>query len=272
MSEPSPRTFRYEEQDAVGTIRLDRPARLNALTFEAYAELRDLLEGLNGRESVRAVVLTGEGRGFCSGGDVEEIIGELIALHRARDSEALLAFTRMTCDVVRNLRRLKKPVVAAVNGVACGAGAAIAIACDFRLAAPQARFAFLFPKVGLSGADMGAAWLLPRIVGAGRATDLLFRGEFVDAEEAARIGLVHRVVPAERLVDEAATLARALADGPANALAVTKEMLDREASMTIDEALEAEARAQAKCMLHPEFLEAFEAWREKRPPRFRARP
>jgi len=268
MTDLVPRTFRYEESEGVGTIRLNRPERLNALTFETYAELRDFLDGLNGREAVRALVLRGEGRGFCSGGDVEAIIGELVTLHRAHDAEALLAFTRMTCDVVRNLRRFKKPVIAAVNGVACGAGAVIAIACDFRLAAPEARFAFLFPKVGLSGADMGAAWLLPRLVGAGKATELLLRGEFVDAAEAQRIGLVHRVVHAERLEEEAASLARALADGPSNALAVTKEMLDREASMTLDEALEAEARAQANCMLHAEFLEAYEAWREKRPPRF----
>ncbi len=269
MTDLSPRSFRYAEEGGVGTIRLDRPAALNALTFEVYAELRDFLAALNARDSVRAVVLSGEGRAFCSGGDVKEIIGELVALHRARDADALLAFTRMTCDVVRNLRRLRKPVVAAVNGVACGAGAVIALASDFRIAAPEARFAFLFPKVGLSGADMGACWLLPRVVGLARATELLLLGDFVSAEEAHRIGLVHRIVPREKLEAEAGALARRLADGPAEALAATKEMLDREAILPFEEALEAEGRRQAELMLHPDFLEAYEAGLAKRPARFR---
>ncbi|HET6203165.1 MAG TPA: enoyl-CoA hydratase family protein [Planctomycetota bacterium] len=269
MTAPAPRSFAFTEEDGVGTIRLSRPERLNALTFEVYAELRDFLAALNARESVRALVLTGEGRGFCSGGDVKEVIGELAALHRARDGEALLAFTRMTCDVVRNLRRLRKPVVAAVNGVACGAGAVIALACDLRIAVPEARFAFLFPKVGLSGADMGASWLLPRVVGLGRATELLLLGEFVSADEAHRIGLVHRLETPARLGEEARALARALAGGPAEALATTKEMLDREASLPFEEALEAEARAQANLLLHPDFLEAYQAAVEKRAPRFR---
>ena len=261
-----PRTFRYELDASTGvtTITLDRPDRLNALTFDVYAELTRTFRDLDREAGVRAVVITGRGRAFCSGGDVEDIIGALFD----RDDEGLYAFTRMTCDLILAIRRCRRPVVAALNGTVAGAGAVIAAACDVRIAARSARIAFLFTRVGLSGADMGAAWLLPRLVGLGRATEILMTGDFVDAEEAGRIGLYNRVVPDERVLPEALELAARLAKGPSAALAVTKRALDDEATMGLEEALEAEARAQAACMQDPSFREAYEAWREKRPPAF----
>lgn len=263
----SPKSFRWELDDAgVGTITLDRPDRINALTFEVYAELRDAFRALkDGHPEVRALVLRGEGpRGFCSGGDVRDIIGELFA----RDMQGLLEFTRMTGALVHAIRAARPPVIAALHGVCCGAGAVIALACDVRIAAPDTRIAYLFPKVGLSGADMGASWLLPRVVGFGRASELLLTGEFVDAERAERIGLVNRVVPAERIREEAHALARELATGPAFAHAMTKRMLEYEAHVDFATGIEAEAQAQAICMQHPDFREAYDAWAEKRPPRF----
>jgi enoyl-CoA hydratase/carnithine racemase len=248
----------------VATITLDRPERLNALTFETYDRLREAFVDIDGRADVRAVVLTGAGKGFCSGGDVEEIIGPLLE----RDAAGLLAFTRLTCDLVLAIRRCRKPVVAALNGTTAGAGAVIAAACDLRIAAGSARIAFLFTRVGLSGADMGAAWLLPRIVGLGVATDLLLTGDFIDAAEAYRIGLYNRVVPGDQLLGVARAVAARLARGPSDALAVTKRSLDREASMDLDSALDAEARAQARLMESPNFREAYEAFRGKRAPRF----
>lgn len=261
-----PRTFRYQLDPAtrVATLTLDRPDRLNALTFEVYGELRDAFRSLDTEPGVRAIVITGSGRAFCSGGDVEDIIGALFE----RDADGLYEFTRMTCDLILAIRRCRRPVVAALNGTVAGAGAVIAAACDVRIAARSARIAFLFTKVGLSGADMGAAWLLPRIVGLGRATEILMTGDFLDAEEAARIGLYTRVVPDERVLAEALELAARLARGPSAALAVTKRALDDEAAMGLEEALEAEARAQAACMRDPNFREAWDAWREKREPRF----
>lgn len=263
----SPKSFRWELDDAgVGTITLDRPDRINALTFEVYAELRDTFRALKeGHPEVRALVLRGEGpRGFCSGGDVRDIIGELFA----RDMQGLLEFTRMTGALVHAVRAARPPVIAALHGVCCGAGAVIALACDVRIAAPDTRIAYLFPKVGLSGADMGASWLLPRVVGFGRACQLLLTGEFVEAERAERIGLVNRVVPAEQLRAEAHALARELATGPAFAHAMTKRMLEYEAHVDFATGIEAEAQAQAICMQHPDFREAYDAWAEKRPPRF----
>ncbi len=263
----SPKSFRWELDDAgVGTITLDRPDRINALTFEVYAELRDTFRALKeGHPEVRALVLRGEGpRGFCSGGDVRDIIGELFA----RDMQGLLEFTRMTGALVHAIRAARPPVIGALHGVCCGAGAVIALACDVRIAAPDTRIAYLFPKVGLSGADMGASWLLPRVVGFGRATQLLLTGEFVEAERAERIGLVNRVVPAEQLRAEAHALARELAIGPAFAHAMTKRMLEYEAHVDFATGIEAEAQAQAICMQHPDFREAYDAWAEKRPPRF----
>jgi len=259
-----PRTFRYEERDRIATITLDRPDRLNALTFEVYAELRDTFGALADCESVRAVILTGEGRGFCSGGDVEDIIGRLIG----RDMRGLLAFTRMTGALVRNIRALPKPVVAAINGVAAGAGAVIALACDFRVATPQASLAFLFTRVGLAGADMGAAYLLTRIVGLARATEILFLGDRIAADEALRLGLLTKVVDATALAAEARALAGRLAAGPAFALGLTKDLLNQELDLSFAAAIEAEAEAQAICMQTPDFREAYEAFRTRRPPKF----
>jgi enoyl-CoA hydratase/carnithine racemase len=260
----SPKTFLYSEENGVATITLNRPERLNALTFEIYRELTDTFAALQHQSEVRAVVITGAGRAFCSGGDVLDIIGELFS----RDMEGLLEFTRMTCELVRNIRQLRKPVIAALNGTTAGAGACIALASDIRIASEDAKIAFLFVKVGLAGADMGAAHLLPRIVGLAKATELLFTGDFISAHEAERIGLYNRVVSDERLPIESKALAERLADGPAFALAMTKEMLNREMEVSFDTALEWEAQAQATCMQHPDYREAYDAFVEKRAPRF----
>ena len=264
---PAPRSFLYRLDPASGvaTLTLNRPERLNALTFEVYAELRETFRALDTEPGVRAIVLTGAGRAFCSGGDVEDIIGALFA----RDAAGLREFTRMTCDVILNIRRCRRPVIAALNGTVAGAGAVIATACDLRIAAESAKIAFLFVRVGLSGADMGAAWLLPRLVGLGRATELLMTGEFIDAARAHAIGLYQRVVPQERLLDEATALAERLARGPAPALAVTKHALDAEAALGLEAALAHEAEAQAALMEHPNFREAYQAFLAKREPSFR---
>ncbi len=261
----SPKTFRYEVDGGVATITLDRPERINALTFDIYGELRDTFIALHDEREVRAVVLRGEGpRGFCSGGDVEDIIGALFE----RDMRGLLEFTRMTGALVHAIRTTRPPVVAALHNVVCGAGAVIALACDIRIGSPSTRIAYLFPKVGLSGADMGAAYLLPRIVGLGRATELLLSGDFVDAERAERMGLLNQIVDEEDLRGEALAYAKRLADGPAFAHAMTKKMLEYEGNLDFTAAIEAEAQAQAICMQHPDFREAYEAWKEKRAPRF----
>ena len=249
----------------IARITLNRPDRLNALTFDVYRELRDTFAALDTEPGVRAVVVTGAGRAFCSGGDVEDIIGALFA----RDAAGLREFTRMTCDVILNIRRCRRPVIAALNGTVAGAGAVIATACDLRIAAEPAKIAFLFVRVGLSGADMGAAWLLPRLVGLGTATELLMTGEFIDARRAHEIGLYQRLVPLERLAAETSALAETLARGPAPALAVTKRALDAEATLGLEEALRYEADAQAALMEHPNFREAYEAFRAKREPAFR---
>jgi len=259
-----PNSFLYDERGGVAWITFNRPERLNSLTFEVYRELTDLFAALRSREAVRVVVITGQGRGFCSGGDVEEIIGELFK----RDMSGLLEFTRMTCELIRNIRLLAKPVIAALNGTVAGAGAVIALAADLRIAAETAKIAFLFVKVGLAGADMGAAFLLPKIVGLSRATEMLYTGDFVSAEQAAAVGLYHRVVPAALLESEARAWAERLAAGPAFALGMTKAALNRELHMSLEAALEAEAEAQAICMLNPDFREAFEAFRDKRAPVF----
>jgi enoyl-CoA hydratase/carnithine racemase len=259
------RSFTFSIEDQVATIRLNRPDTLNSLTFEVYAELEKVFADLEQEPSARVVVLTGEGRGFCSGGSVTDIIEPLLK----QNIKDKYRFTRMTCNVVRNMRRLRKPIVAAVNGVAAGAGAMLALASDIRLCSEQARFAFLFVKVGLAGTDMGAAWLLPRIVGAGRAAELLFTGRSVGAEEALRIGLANRVVPADELMSETTALANKLADGPAQAIGLTKEFINNEASMSLEEALEAEAQSQCWLMETPEFREGYQAFVEKRAPSFR---
>jgi enoyl-CoA hydratase/carnithine racemase len=254
-----PTTFRYDEADGVATITLDRPDRLNALTFEIYAELKDLLFDLRTRDAVNVVIITGEGRGFCSGGDVEDIIGRLLE----QDTARLLAFTRMTGALIANIRGLAKPVIAAVNGVAAGAGAVIALAADFRIAVPPASFAFLFTKVGLAGADMGAAYLLPRVIGLARATELLMLGDRITADEAFRIGLVNRIVEPSALLPEARALATRLASGPSFALGMTKTLLNQELDTDFASAIEAEAQGQAICMQTPDFRAAYEAFKAR---------
>jgi enoyl-CoA hydratase/carnithine racemase len=261
-----PTSFLYEHDTATGvaTITLNRPERMNALTFEVYDELRQAFRDLSIEHGVRAILLTGAGPAFCTGGDVHDIIGALFA----RDYRGLLEFTRMTCDLVLAMRQCRRPIVAALNGTVAGAGAVIAAAADVRVAADTARIAFLFTKVGLSGADMGAAWLLPRIVGLGRATEILMTGEFVTAAEAHRIGLYNEVVPVAELAAAARRRAEALAAGPSFAIEITKDALNREAHMDLSAALEAEAQIQASLMMHPDFREAYEAFRIKRPARF----
>jgi enoyl-CoA hydratase/carnithine racemase len=261
----APKTFRYAvSAGGVATLTFTRPEKLNSLTFDVYEEMRDVLAAMNDEDGVRAVVLTGEGRAFCSGGDVNEIIAELFA----RDMKGLLAFTRVTGQLIGNIRKLRRPVIAAVNGVAVGAGAVIALASDFRVASDTSKFGFIFPKVGLCGADMGSAYLLPRVIGLARATELLFTGDVIDAAEALRIGLVNRVVPAADCVANALALAERLASGPAFAHAMTKQMLEMEHTMSLEQAMEAEAQAQAICMAHPDFKTAYEGWSKKSPIQF----
>lgn len=261
----APTSFRLERDDQdVILITLDRPERLNALTFEVYEELLETFRALAEEPGIQAVVITGAGRAFCTGGDVEDIIGRLFE----RDAAGLYAFTRLTCDLILAIRRCPVPVIAALNGTVAGAGAAIALACDVRIASETARIAFLFTKVGLSGADMGAAWLLPRIVGLGKATELLITGEFVSAKEAHRMGLYNRVVPASEVMSEACGFARMFARGPSAAIAATLQAIEDEWTMGLEEALENEARVQAGLMSHADFREAYEAWRQKRPPEF----
>ncbi|MEO8706013.1 MAG: enoyl-CoA hydratase family protein [Kofleriaceae bacterium] len=262
-------SFASELARGVLTITLDRPARRNALTFEIYAELAGFFENLDREPDVRAVVITGRGAGFCSGGDQDDIIKHLLG----RDTPALLDFTRATGRLIEAMRRCRRPVIAAVNGVAVGAGAVIACASDFRIAAAGARFGFIFPAVGLCGADMGITYLLPRIVGLTHASELLFFGEIIDAPRALAIGLVNRVTPdAEQCGAMAQDWAARLAKGPAFAHAMTKQMLESEHVMALGEAIEAEAQAQALCMQHPDFAEAHEAFKAKRAPRFRGAP
>jgi enoyl-CoA hydratase/carnithine racemase len=262
-----PKSFRYAVDGTVATLTLDRPDTLNSLTFEVYAELRDTFRALEQEREVKAVVLTGAGRGFCSGGSVHDIIGPLFDM----DARQRLEFTRMTGALIGAIRSLRKPVVAAVNGVAAGAGAVIALACDFRVMSEKAKIAFLFVKVGLAGADMGAAWLLPQVIGLARANELLMLGEPVVADEALRIGLTNRVVAPDQVLVEAQALAARLAAGPTFALGMTKEMLNREPSLSLEEALEAEAQAQQICMDTRDFREAYEALVGKREPRFEGR-
>jgi enoyl-CoA hydratase/carnithine racemase len=261
----APQGFRYEESaSGVATITLDRPEKLNALTFEVYQELIHTFRALEHRHTVRAVVVTGSGRAFCTGGDVNDIIGRLFE----RDMQGLLEFTRMTCDLVAAMRSLNKPIVAALNGTVAGAGAIIAMASDFRVASDAAKIAFLFVRVGLSGADMGACHLLPRLVGLSRATEMLMLGDFVAPADALAYGLYNRVVTQDRLLAESSALAERLASGPGFAIGMTKRMLDRELSVGLAEALEMEAQAQAICMQHADYREAYEAFVEKRTPVF----
>jgi len=267
-------TFHSALANGVATLTLDREKRLNALTFEVYEELAGAFEALDHHDDVRAIVITGRGRAFCSGGDQDDIIKHLLG----RDTPALLQFTRMTGRLIRAMRACRRPIVAAVNGVAVGAGAVIACASDLRIASASAKFGFIFPPVGLSGADMGITYLLPRIVGLGHASELLFFGDKIDAPRAREIGLVNRVVaddergPGVAAVALAQEWALRLAKGPAFAHAMTKQMIESEHTMGLAEAIEAEAQAQALCMQHPDFGEAHAAFKEKRPPRFRGAP
>jgi enoyl-CoA hydratase/carnithine racemase len=259
--------FRFEVTDGVGTVTFDRPDKLNALTFDVYADLRDLVGEMEHREDVRVLVLTGTGRGFCSGGDVDEIIAPLLET----DSRGLLEFTRMTGAVVERIRRAPIPVIAAVNGVAAGAGAVIALAADLRILAESASFSFLFTRVGLAGADMGSAYLLPRVVGLGRATELLLLGESVDAERAVAIGLATKVVADAALLGSAGDLARSLASGPALAYGATKVLIGRELDMDLGSAIELEAFTQALLMTTEDHAEFYRAFTGKRPPEWTGR-
>jgi enoyl-CoA hydratase/carnithine racemase len=263
----SPKSFALDVVAGVAEITLDRPDKLNALTFEVYRELANTFEALE-RPDVRAVVITGRGRGFCSGGDVEGIIAELFE----RDAAGLLDFTRATGRLIQAICQVRRPVIAAVNGVCVGAGAVIAAACDMRIAAASARFGYIFPKVGLCGADMGAAFLLPRIVGRGRAAELLYFGDIIDAPTALSMGLVNRVVADDACLSTARDWARRLAKGPAFAHAMTKQMLESEHGMSLAAAIDAEAQAQAICMAHPDFRTAYDANKQKQPPRFAGAP
>ncbi len=259
--------FDLKVEDGVATVTLNRPEKLNALTFQSYADLRDLAAELPHRGDVRVLLITGEGRGFCSGGDVEEIIGELQKMEAAE----LLEFTRMTGAAVRALRDIPIPVVAQINGIAAGAGSVIALASDFRLLSTKASFAFLFTKVGLAGADMGSAYLLPRLVGAGRATELLILGDKVDAETALRIGLANSVHEPEELAGAARALARRLADGPALAYGTTKSLIAKELDMDLASSIELEATTQALMMVTHDHGEFYKAWKEGREPKWGGR-
>jgi enoyl-CoA hydratase/carnithine racemase len=259
--------FEFTVEAGVATITLNRPDKLNALTFDVYADLRDLLAELPQRGDTRVLVIAGRGRGFCSGGDVEDIIGELQEV----DTAELLEFTRMTGGVVKALRECPLPVIAAINGVAAGAGAVIALACDFRVMAEAGSFAFLFTRVGLAGADMGSAYLLPRIVGLGRATELLILGDKCSSSKALQIGLATEVVPDAELEDRAVALAGRIADGPAFAFATTKSLLTRELDMSLGSAIELEAITQALLMQSEDHIEFFRAWSEGRAPEWQGR-
>ena len=261
------RHFRFEVAEGIATVTLDRPAKLNALTFDSYADLRDLLAELPHRGDARVLVLRGSGRAFCSGGDVHEIIGATLAMGQ----DELLAFTRMTGEVIRGMRECPVPIIAGLQGMAAGAGAVIALAADFRLATPAARFAFLFTKVGLSGGDMGAAYLLPRLVGLGRATQLLMLGDTIDAAHAERIGLVSELVAEDELDGAVDRLARRLAAGPAHAYAQTKALLTREQDMSLSAAVELEAMTQALLMTGQDYAEFHAAFTEGRDPRWQGR-
>jgi enoyl-CoA hydratase/carnithine racemase len=261
------RHFDFDLSDGVGTVTFSRPEKLNALTFDVYADLRDLLADLRHRDDVRVLVITGTGRGFCSGGDVHEIIGELLKAEAKR----LLEFTRMTGAVVQRMRELPKPVIAAVNGVAAGAGAVIALAADLRVLAGSATFAFLFTRVGLAGADMGSAYLLPRVVGLGRASELLLLGDRIDAARALEIGLATRVVPDDVLRANVAELAAELATGPSLAYGSTKALLTREQDMDLGSAIELEAQTQALLMTTEDHAEFYRAFTEGRKPDWKGR-
>ena len=263
-----PRHFRWDLAGRVATITLNRPERKNPLTFDSYGELTETFRTLSYVTDVRAIVFTGAGENFSSGGDVREIIGPLVEMKDAGRTGDILAFTRMTGDLVKAMRHCPQPIVAAIDGVCAGAGAAIALASDVRIGTPRSKVGFLFSRVGLSGADMGACALLPRVIGQGRAAELLYTGRFMDAGEAERWGFYNRVVEPTDLKEQAGALAQALAEGPTFAHAMTKKALHQEWNMGIDEAIEAEAQAQALCMQTEDFARAYRAFVNRSSPAF----
>ena len=260
--------FHWEVAGKVGTITLNRPERKNPLTFESYAELGDLFRKLVHASDVKSVVVTGAGGNFCSGGDVHEIIGPLVRMQEAGDMPGLLAFTRMTGELVKLMRHCPQPIIAAVDGICAGAGAIVAMASDMRIGTPRAKTAFLFVRVGLAGADMGACAILPRLIGQGRASELLYTGRVMSAEEADRWGFFNRVVAPEQVLAEAQSLAKELADGPTFGHAMTKTCLHQEWAMDVDSAIEAEAQAQAICMQTKDYGRAYRAFVAKQKPVF----
>ena len=264
----APQHFQWRVDGKVATITLDRPERKNPLTFESYAELRDTFRQLAFATDIKVVVIMGAAGNFSSGGDVHEIIGPLVALQREGKVHELLAFTRMTGDVVRAMRACPQPVIAAVDGVCAGAGAILAMASDIRIGTSRARVAFLFTRVGLSGADMGACAVLPRIIGQGRAAELLYSGRFMSSDEAEKWGFFTKVTSPEALEDEVRSLSRSLASGPTFAHAMTKRALHQEWAMALDEAIESEAQVQAMCMETEDFARAYEAFARKQSPVF----
>jgi enoyl-CoA hydratase/carnithine racemase len=268
VSAIAPHHFAWSFDRGVATVTLNRPERKNPLTFESYAELTDTFRTLQRVPEVKVVVITGAGDNFCSGGDVHEIIGPLVAAQENGRPDELLAFTRMTGGLVKAMRACPQPIVAAIDGVCAGAGAILAMASDLRIGTDRSRVAFLFVRVGLSGADMGACAILPRIIGHGRASELLYTGRFMAADEAERWGFYNKVVSPGNLTPEATTLARSLADGPTFAHAITKSCLHNEWSMSIDDALDHEAQAQALCMETKDFARAYKAFTTKGTPMF----
>ena len=268
IAEIHPQHFLWSVAGRVATVTLNRPERKNPLTFDSYRELTDTFYKLNEADAVKAVIITGAGENFCSGGDVHEIIGPLVEMRERKQNERLLEFTRMTGELVKSMRACSQPIIAAVDGVCAGAGAILAMASDIRFGTPRSRVAFLFVKVGLSGADMGACAILPRIIGHGRAAELLYTGRFMSAEEAERWGFYNRLVTPERLMPEASQFAQEVANGPTLGHAATKRCLHQEWNMSIDEAIESEAQAQAICMQTEDFARAYRAFAAKRTPKF----
>ena len=264
----SPKHFLWQLDGKVATITLNRPERKNPLTLDSYAELRDTFRDLVYASNVKTVVIVGAGGNFCSGGDVHEIIGPLVEMQRKDDMAGLLAFTRMTGDLVKAMRACPQPIVAAIDGVCAGAGAILAMASDLRLGTARSKVAFLFVRVGLAGADMGACNMLPRIIGAGRAADMLYTGRAMDGVEAERFGFFNRIAEPDSVLAEAQGLAKSLADGPTFGHAMTKKCIHQEWSMGVDEAIEAEAQAQAICMQTKDYERAYEAFVAKQKPVF----
>jgi enoyl-CoA hydratase/carnithine racemase len=263
-----PQHFLWQRDGKVATVTLNRPERKNPLTLESYAELRDMFRDLGFADAVKTVVITGAGGNFCSGGDVHEIIGPLVEMQRKGDMQGLLSFTRMTGDLVKAMRACPQPIVAAVDGVCAGAGAILAMASDLRFGTARSKVAFLFVRVGLAGADMGACNMLPRIVGAGRAAELLYSGRAMDGTEAERWGFYNRICEPDAILGEAQAMAKSLADGPTFGHAMTKRCIHQEWSMGIDESIEAEAQAQAICMQTKDYERAYEAFIKKSRPVF----